>query len=159
MRHHQSVSCWLADGVLGAGSRDGLLNALHWSVSYVDSSFLRILKPQVFIDLGAPRVNEIEDEGNRSVRFHRARLRDVVLCNMPGHSVVFVVFLRHSPEESHCMCSDGRVEVEVFLWCVTEGSGSKGGGTHGETFWAYGVDDGALCGTTSVLFAGLMLLE
>ena len=53
----------LADGVLAAGSRDGLLNGLNWSVSYVDSSFPRILKPEVFIDLGSPRVNVVEDGG------------------------------------------------------------------------------------------------
>ena len=57
----------LADGVLAAGSRDGLLNSLNWSVSYVNSSFPHILEPEVFIDLGSPRVNKVENNGNRSV--------------------------------------------------------------------------------------------
>ena len=54
--------------------------------------------------------------------------------------------MRHSSEDSHRMCSDCRVEVEVFLWCVAEGTGSKGRGAHGKAFWAHSVDDGALCG-------------
>ena len=63
----------------------------------------------MFLDLGSPPVNIVEDDGNWSVRIHRAWLRDVVLCNMTGHSVICVVTLRHSPEELRRMCSDGRV--------------------------------------------------
>ena len=56
----------------------------------------------------------------------------------------FVITLRHSSEDSHRMCSDCRVEVEVLLWCVAEGTGSKGREAHGKAFWADSVDNGAL---------------
>ena len=101
----------LATGVLAAGSRDGLLNGLNRSVSYVDSSFPRILKPEMFINLGSPRVNVVEDDGDRSVRFHRARLRDVVSGNAVSHCVIALAALRHPSEDSYRTRNDGRVEV------------------------------------------------
>ena len=116
-------------------------------MSHVDLCLAWRLEPEVFVDLGSPPVNVVEDDGNRSICFHRSRLRHVVFCDMAGHSVVFVVTLRHSPEESHRMRSDGRVEVEVLLWCVAEGTGSKGRGAHGKAFWAHSVDDGTLSGS------------
>ena len=128
-------------------SPDCLLNSLDWSMSYVDPCLAWRVEPEMFVDLGSPPVNVVEDAGNRSVCFHRARLRHVVFCNMAGHSVVFIVSLRQSPEESHRMCSDGRIEVQVFLWCVAEGTGSEGKGAHGKAFWAHSVDDGALSGS------------
>ena len=101
----------LADGVLAAGSGDGLLNGLNWSVSYVDSCFPHILEPEAFIDFGSPPVNIVEDDGNRSVRFHLAWLRDVVSGNAAGHLVIAFVALRHPPEGSYGVRDDGSVEV------------------------------------------------
>ena len=118
-------------------------NSLHWSVSYVDLCLAWRLEPEVFVDLGSPSVNVIEDDGNRSVCFHRAWLRRVVFCNLAGHSVVFVITLRQSPEDSRRMCNDCRIDVEVLLWCVAEGTG-KGRGAHGKAFWAHSVDNGTL---------------
>ena len=66
--------------------------------------------------------------------------------NAAGHSVIALVALRHPPENSYGVRDGGRVEVQVFRRDITECSGSKGGGTHGETFRTNSVDDGALCG-------------
>ena len=63
---------------------DCLLNSLNWSVSYVDFCLARRLEPEVFVDLGCPSVNVVEDDGNRSVCFHQFRLRRVVFSNLAG---------------------------------------------------------------------------
>ena len=112
-----SLALGLLYDVFAVRSPDCLLDSLDWSVSYVDLCLAWRMEPEMLVDFGSPPMNVVEDDGNWPVRFHRARLRDVVFCNKTGHSVVFVVTLRHSPEESHRMCSDGRVEVQVFLWC------------------------------------------
>ena len=77
-------------------------------MSHVDLRLAWRLEPEVFVDLGSPRVDTVENDGNLFVCFHRSRLRHVVFCNMAGHFVVFVVTLRHSPEE-----------VENHLWRVS----------------------------------------
>ena len=128
--------------VFAVRSPDCLLNSLDWSVSYVDPCLAWRVEPEVFVDLGSPPVTVVEDDGNRSVCFHRARLRHEVFCFLAGHSVVLVVTLRHSVEESYRMCSNGRIEVQV-----AESTGSEGKGAHGRAFWAHNVDDGVLSGS------------
>ena len=47
----------LSDGMFGAGSREGLLDRLVWSMSYVDSRFSCLVVPEVLIDLRFPFVH------------------------------------------------------------------------------------------------------
>ena len=124
----------LLDGVLAAGSLDGLLNGLNWSVSYVDSCFTDNLEPEVFFDLGSPFMNVVEDDCDGSVGSWWTRLRDVVSGDAAGRSVIVFAALRHPSEDSYRVRDDGRVEFQVFHKDVTESPGSRGGRTHGETF-------------------------
>ena len=101
----------IADGVLAAGSRDGLLNGLGWSVSKVDSCLPRILEPKVFIDLGSPFKNVVEDDCDGSVGSWWARLRNVMSGDAAGHSVIAFAALRHPPEHSYGVRDDGRDKV------------------------------------------------
>ena len=85
----------LSDGVLAAGSRDGLLNRLDWSVSYVDSCFSCLMKPYVLIYLRFSFMDVVEDECNGSVGSRWACLRKRVSGDAAGHSVVACIALRH----------------------------------------------------------------
>ena len=113
----------LSGGVFAAGSRDGSLDRVDWSMSYVDTRFSCL----VVIDLRFPFVHVVEDDCNGSVGSQRACLRHVMHGNAAGHSVVAFAALCHPSEDSHRIRGDGSVEVEVFRGSVAEGSGSKGG--------------------------------
>ena len=149
----------LGDGVLAAGSRDGLLNGLGWSVSYDDSSFTGILKPKVFIDLGAPRVNEFEDDGNRSVRFHRTRLRDVVSGNAVGHPVTALVALRHPLKIRMAFEMMAVLKSKSFVEISPNALAARAVERMGEPFGHTALTIALCVERNSVLFAGLMLLS
>ena len=126
----------LSDGVLAAGSRDGLLNRLDWSVSYVDSCFSCLMKPYVLIYLRFSFMDVVEDECNGSVGSRwRACVKEclaTLLATLSLHASLCVIL--------------AVLRFKSFVGGVAEGSGRKGGRSHGEASRTDGVDDGALCG-------------
>ena len=91
----------LSAGVLAAGSRDGLLNRLDGSVSYVNFCFPCLMEPEVLINLHFPFMDVVEDDCNGSVGSRWACLRNVLSGDAAGHSVIAFIALRHPSEDSY----------------------------------------------------------